>query len=329
MAKILVVRFSSIGDIVLTTPVLRILKNASHEVHVLTKTKFVPVFQNNLHVEKIWHIDQNISEVATALAQENYTCVIDLHNNLRSRMLQFYLWRTPFYRFKKLNFQKWLLTAFGINTMPANDHVVQRYIDTLKPLGLTDDGLGLDYFIPKRQNKILRLAFQEGFVAIAVGATYKGKKLPKERLASLCAQIEKPIILLGGEEDRETADYVLHLNQHKANAVISFCGKISLDVSADVLRQAKVVVANDTGLMHIAAALHKKIVCLWGCTSPALGMYPYKTHPLSVNIEPTNLNKRPCSKLGNRCKYKNWGCVHQIPLDQAVQAIHRLFETKD
>jgi heptosyltransferase-2 len=329
MAKILVIRFSSIGDIVLTTPVLRILKNASHEVHVLTKTKFAPIFKDNPHVEKIWHIDENISEVATALAKENYTCIIDLHNNLRSRMLQFYLWRTPFYRFKKLNFQKWLLTAFGINTMPANDHVVKRYIDTLKPLGLTDDGLGLDYFIPKRQNKILRLAFREGFVAIAVGATYKGKKLPKERLASLCAQIDKPIILLGGEEDRETAYHVLYANRHKRSTMTSYCGKATLSRSADILRQAKVVVAFDTGLMHIAAALQKKIVCLWGCTSPALGMYPYKAHPLSANIEPSHLTKRPCSKLGNRCKYKNWACVNEIPLDQAAQAIRRLFEAED
>ena len=149
MPKILIIRFSSIGDIVLTSPVIRCLKlQTGSEIHYLTKQPFVALLKNNPHVSKVFAIDKSVGEVLPALRREKYDYIIDLHHNLRTFILK---WRLPFvksYAFKKLNFEKWLLTNFKINRLPKT-HIVDRYLETVKSLGVKNDGQGLDFFLPE------------------------------------------------------------------------------------------------------------------------------------------------------------------------------------
>jgi len=168
LKKILILRFSSIGDIVLTTPVIRSLKmqfssvhNEELELHYATKSSFETVLKHNPYIDKIHLLqkEQSLSDFISFLKKENFDIIIDLHKNLRTSIIKFRL-SAKSYTFEKLNFEKWLYVNFKQNKMP-NRHIVERYMDTLKPLGITlkeDERLseiqnknkelvGLDYFL--------------------------------------------------------------------------------------------------------------------------------------------------------------------------------------
>ncbi|HNT51173.1 MAG TPA: glycosyl transferase, partial [Cyclobacteriaceae bacterium] len=169
--KVLVIRFSSIGDIVLTTPVVRVLKTQLNdaEVHFATKDKFAVLVESNPYIDKVQVLKEDLGEFIKQLKAEQYDYVIDLHNNLRTRIIKTFL-GVKAYSFDKLNFQKWLLVNLKINRLP-NVHIVDRCLDTLKPLELKADMLGLDYFIPEKDNvpvDWLPAEFQKGYVAYAM-----------------------------------------------------------------------------------------------------------------------------------------------------------------
>ena len=158
MKKILVIRFSSIGDIVLTTPVVRCLKNQLEdiELHVLTKKKFSNLFKKNTYVDKVFEFDNSLKDNIKELKKENYDYIVDLQKNKRSKRVTASL-RCPYSSFPKLNFKKFLLTTFKINLMP-DIHIVDRYFDAVKELGVKNDLKGLDFFIsPENKYDIAQL----------------------------------------------------------------------------------------------------------------------------------------------------------------------------
>jgi len=325
--KILVIRFSSIGDIVLTTPVLRCLKQQLEgevELHYLTKKQYRTVVAHNPYISKIYTIEKSTNEVIADLKLENFDYIVDLHKNLRSRRVISTL-KVLSFTFDKLNIEKWLLTNFKINRLPKI-HIVDRYFAALKSFGILNDEKGLDYFIASgdRVNiSDLPDVHQKGYVAFAIGGQHEGKKLPKNKLIEICQKIKYPIVLLGGNEDHSVGEAIV---DETDGQVFNACGKFSINQSASLLEQANCVVTHDTGLMHIAAAFKKKIVSLWGCTSPDFGMYPYFPDPRSVIIEPNHLTKRPCSKLGDKCSYGNFKCAKEINISSIVAAVHKLIE---
>ena len=177
--KILVVRFSSIGDIVLTTPVVRCLKEQLNaEVHYLTKQSYASILTSNLYITKVWTIQSAVSELKTELRNQEFDYVIDLHKNLRTLHLRLLL-KSKFLSFQKLNFEKWLITKFKINRLP-NVHIVDRYLATAKTLGIKNDGKGLDYFIPKKDEVEIQTIKQDKqiLIAFAIGAAHSTKRLP-------------------------------------------------------------------------------------------------------------------------------------------------------
>jgi ADP-heptose:LPS heptosyltransferase len=332
MTKLLVIRFSSIGDIVLTTPVLRAIKqqlDGETEIHVLTKRSYAAVLEGNPNISKIHTIEKSVQEVIPELKNQNFDYVIDLHNNIRSRVVKRTL-KCLNFTFKKYNIQKWLWVNFGINRMPKS-HVVERYLETLRGFGVQPDKGGLEYYIPdseKFADSELPEIMRKPYIAFAIGATHDGKKLSESRIIEVSKSIQKPLILLGGKEDVATGEAIA--NACGAN-VLNACGKWSLHRSADAVRRSEVVLTGDTGMMHIASAFTKKIISLWGCTVPGLGMSAYKPHPSSIIIEPKprarfKVHSRPCSKLGNKCKYgMDNRCIDQIELEQINRAIETLW----
>src|SRR5689334_7739334 len=110
--KFLVIRFSSIGDIVLTSPVVRCLKTqvATAEVHYLTKQSFAPIFTANPYIDKMHYLQDNLDSIIETLKQEDFDYVIDLHHNLRTLKVKRALNKKTF-SFNKLNIEKWLLTG--------------------------------------------------------------------------------------------------------------------------------------------------------------------------------------------------------------------------
>ncbi len=314
--KILILRFSSIGDIVLTTPVVRCLKTQlpDAEVHYATKKAYRSLVENNPYIDRYFLLENGIGELITHLKSERYDYIIDLHNNLRTLVIKARLLLNPgvkCYSFDKLNFEKWLLVNLKINRLP-NVHIVDRYLKTVEALGVVNDDKGLDYFIPKYDEVALELlpkTHQNGYIAFAIGGQHGTKKLPMERMVELCQRINQPIMLLGGKEDTEAAEKLIKLCP--SFNIFNACGKYNLNQSASLVRQANMVYTHDTGLMHIAAAFKKKIVSIWGNTVPSFGMYPYQTNFVAWQVN--SLSCRPCSKIGyNQCPKGHFKCMNEI-----------------
>lgn len=315
--KILVIRFSSIGDIVLTTPVIRCLKQQIQnvEIHFYTKKSFSSIAESNPYIDRV-HVLPEKGLIADSLKGLRFDHIVDLHCSLRSRIVRNKLSGKSF-GFPKLNFRKFLLVKFGINTLP-DVHIVDRYFEAVDELGVKNDNQGLDFFIPP-QDKIAPEALPQthrtGYTALVTGATYATKRLPLHKLAELAASIEGPVVVLGGKTDIEAGEYLEKAFSEKApGKIFNACGKFNLNQSASLLQQANVVFSHDTGLMHIAAALKKPVVSIWGNTVPEFGMYPYKTE-FKV-IENKGLSCRPCSKLGyNHCPKGHFKCMEDLKFE--------------
>ncbi|MCC2546912.1 glycosyltransferase family 9 protein [Hymenobacter sp. BT175] len=339
--KILILRFSSIGDIVLTTPVVRAIRQqvAGARVHYCTKPAYRVILASNLYVDKVHCLTGSLAELVAELKAEQFDFVVDLHNNLRTTLLKLRL-GVPSASFEKLNLRKWLLVRFKWNTLPPV-HIVDRYLAAAEVLGVRNDGRGLDYFIPPADEvdlETLPAAFQHGYVAFAIGAQHATKRLPVERIIELCAELRRPIVLLGGPEDESTGHIIeLAFEKNAAPAplpalpgfparadapvralphslIYNACGRYNLNQSASLVKQAQLVVSHDTGLMHIAAAFKKEIFSVWGNTVPEFGMYPYRTE--FRILERPNLYCRPCSKIGyEKCPQGHFKCMREIKFD--------------
>lgn len=328
--KFLIIRFSSIGDIVLVTPAIRCLRKKFPEadIHFLTKQSFKIVTESNPYIDKFFYYNDNMDFLIHELKIENYDYVIDLHNNFRSYKIKRAL-KAKSYSIDKLNIEKFLLTKFKINIMPGV-HITQRSLNTLKPLGVKDDGLGLDYFIPEKdmvKSDELPTSHQAGFITIVIGASYYTKKLPVYKLQELCAKINHPIILVGGKEDRAEGEAIKSVDPVK---VYNACGKFNLNESADLVRQSKLVISHDTGLQYIACAFKKQVLAVWGGTSPKLDVEPYygslfmqqQNQPIYENIV-LNLSCQPCSKYGTKtCPLGHFKCMKEQDIDALVKKIH-------
>ena len=320
--KFLIIRFSSIGDIVLTTPVIRCLKKQlpDAEVHFLTKQSFASIVENNPFIDKLHLLAHSWETVVHELKQENYDYIIDLHHNLRTLRLKKDLGIKSF-PFNKLNVQKWIYTNLKWNLMP-DLHIVDRYMKTVESFGVKNDEEGLDYFIPQRdevKQKDIPASHHAGFIGLVIGAAHYTKKLPVDKLKELCSKIDHPVILLGGKEDNENGKQIAAVDPVK---IYNACGKFNLNESADLVRKSKLVITHDTGLMHIAAAFKKKVISVWGNTVPEFGMYPYfgKFQIPNSKFQITGLRCRPCSKIGySKCPRGHFKCMRQISMDAIAE----------
>ncbi|MFZ4402278.1 MAG: glycosyltransferase family 9 protein [Bacteroidales bacterium] len=322
--KILILRFSSIGDIILTTPIVRCLKiqlpNA--EIHYLTKSAFSSLLTNNLYIDKVYSYDKNLNEIIHILRNEKFDYIIDLHNNLRTAIVKFRLLKLSF-TFDKLNFKKWLIVNLKINLLPAI-HVVDRYFKTVEELNVTNDNQGIDFFISEDELvniNLLPVNFHNGFVTLVIGGRHATKQLPDNMLIDLCKKTEIPIVLLGGKEDRERAENIRKSAEN--HNVFNACGIFSIQQSASIIEQSLKVITPDTGLMHIASAFKKEIISVWGNTIPEFGMYPYlpeKEKYKSEILQVIGLKCRPCSKIGfKKCPKKHFNCMNKIDTNQLLK----------
>ena len=318
--KILIIRFSSIGDIVLTTPVIRCLRKKYPEADItfLTKKKFAGIVETNPYLSKVITLEDDILNTIDILQDEKFDAVIDLHYNLRSLRIKQALKGIPFYSFNKLNTKKWIYTALKINLLP-DMHIVDRYMETVKKLGVVNDGLGLDFFIPEKDKvneSDIPFSHSQGYVAIAIGAAHYTKKLPVDKLKELTNSIAYPIILLGGKEDFNNGEEIAGEDPVK---IYNACGKFSLNESADIIRRSNLVISHDTGLMHIAAAFKKTVFSVWGNTVPSFGMYPYLTDYKIFQVN--KLWCRPCSKIGyDKCPLGHFKCMNQMDVKSIAKS---------
>lgn len=327
MVKFLVVRFSSIGDIVLTTPVIRGLKTQVDQakVHYLTKKHFEPILSSNPYLDKIYALDNNFGKLIKELKNEQYDYIIDLHRNIRTARLKISIPSISF-TFRKLNILKWLLVNFKINKLPAK-HIVDRYLQTVDLFSIENDNKGLDYFIPSGEeiDVLKTFGYNPGeYIVIVVGGGHFTKQIPEEQMVKLINNLHVNIVLIGGQVDINKAGRIAgQIIQNKK--VINQVGKLSVNQSASVIRQSRLVLTPDTGMMHIAAAFNKNIVSVWGNTVPEFGMYPYKPGMESEIFEVNELSCRPCSKIGFKtCPKGHFNCMNQHDYQAIIKKVEMM-----
>ena len=317
------------GDIVLAGPVFRCVKKQlpDAQIHFLTKFSYKIVTAANPFIDKFFYYENNTEELIVKLKAENYDHVIDLHNNIRSNKIKRLL-ACDTHTIEKLTFQKFLLTQLNIDVMPDR-HITQRSLDTVFALGVKDDGGGLDYFIAKEyelKRDDIPTSHLAGFIVIVIGATYFTKRFPVHKITELCSKINQPIILLGGKEDAANGKIIADNDSVK---IYNACGKFNISESADIIKKAKLVVSNDTGMQYIACALKRPVIALWGGTSPDLDVEPYygsnflsnQQKPIYENIV-FNLKCQPCSKYGlDKCPLDHFNCMEKINVDELAEKV--------
>ena len=326
--KVLIIRFSSIGDIVLTTPVIRCLKkqlDGEVELHYVTKKQFKPILEGNPYLTKIHTIDKSTNEVIDELKNENFDYVIDLHRNLRSHRVKKALEALNF-SFDKLNWQKWLIVNFKINKLPSI-HIVDRYLNACKALGVKNDNDGLDYFFAEELNidKLLPDNINKDYLAVVLGANHSTKRPTFDQYSKIVEKSKDNIVLIGGKEDHEIG---YNLEKIASDKVFNACGKMTLNESAFIIKNAKAVISPDTGMMHVSAAFNKKIYSMWGNTIPEFGMTPYfgsSSEGESHIFETKDLKCRPCSKIGfKKCPKGHFNCMRAIDPKEITDKINTI-----
>ena len=315
--KILCIRLKAIGDLVTTTPVYRVLsKQLGAQVHVLAMKVPALMLTGNPYVTKIVAYEQ--PDLVEVLHHENYDLVVDLHCNLRSHKLRLQL-GLPSVGYFKRNLDKWLLTK-GVDRL-GEQHIVDRYFLALKPLGVENDGAGLDYFLQPEELDAARraVASNDSFCVLVLAATHHTKRIPESLAVEIIEQLDTSTVLLGGDDVLSIAEQVLA--KAPKNKVINLCGKVPLRVSAAVLQLAWAVITPDTGLMHMAAALRRPTVVVWGNTAPPFGMYPYlpkEEQGLAAYAQVGKLSCQPCSRIGYAsCPQGHFRCM----ADQSAKSI--------
>lgn len=328
--KVLVVRFSSIGDIIHMTPVFRCMKKDRPDIsiHFLTKKSMAPLTAHNPHIDRFHYYDDNWEELLDELKNEAFDFVVDLHAVIRSKRVVKALGK-PHATIDKLSVKKILLTTFKLNLMPER-HISLRALDAVSNLAVKDDGGGLDIFIPEEAAVPLNdipASHQLGFVAVVIGAAHATKKMPAAQLRDLCMRIQYPVILIGGKEDAEEGKLIAEADPMK---IYNSCGKFSLLESADLLRKSKLVVSHDTGMLYIACALRKPTLAIWGATSPKLAVEPYYGSVLneahrSALYENICLDLwcQPCSKYGGKkCPLGHFKCMRKLDTAMIAAKVH-------
>ena len=324
--KILIIRFSSIGDIVLTSPVLRCLKEQvpGVEVHVTTKRQFADLVRYNPHVDKVHELRDDLGELLPRLKAEGFDQVVDLHHNLRTARIKRSL-GVPDHSFAKLNIEKWLLVNLRMDRMPRI-HIVERYLATVAHLGVRNDGRGLDLFIPAERTvplEAMPATHRGSFTALAVGAAHATKRLPEHRLIELARLVEGPLVLIGGKEDQAAGRAI---STAIGGRVFDATGRYDILGSASLFQRARAVIAHDSGAMHIAAAFKRPVVSIWGNTVPLFGMGPYiPEFPERARIaEVKGLSCRPCSKIGSEhCPKRHFHCMEQQDLREIADLVNQ------
>ncbi len=315
--KILVIRFSSLGDVIYTTPVVRCLKEQlpGAEIHFITKPRFKYIYEANPYVDKLLLLKETLRDTIAEIKSENYDCIVDLHSNLRTMMIKLQT-GIKSYTYNKQTIRKWLSLKLRRQLVPAV-HLVDRYLKAVAPLGIVNDNKPIDYFIKEnhRLSDLLPVSHQHGYIGFIIGAAHFTKRMPNEKIVSICSQLNMPVVLLGGDDVKANGDFV---KKELGEKVYNACGVTSLDESVFLVSRAKAIIGFDTGLTHIAEAFNKPIASIWGSTVPELlGVQPYKIDQSLVSG--VEISCRPCSKYGlPQCPKGHFRCMYEIKEEEIV-----------
>lgn len=338
--KILVIRLSSIGDILLTTPLLRILRRRFPEARIdyVIKSRFAELLRHNPHINELLVLDtetgqEGLQALRRRISLNHYDLVIDIHKNFRSHYLRFALPGVRVVTHSKQQLRRFLLVHFRLNLYRRIVPVYQRYIRALAAWGLGDDGLGLELHVdPQAERQMaLRLAERPGarlLVGLAPGAGFATKRWPAEYYQEIARRLKREynadILLLGNKADREVTGAIA---AESGTGVYDWAGTLTLQQSAAALAHCHLLICNDTGLMHMACALKVPVLALFGPTTREFGFFPVGRR-VEV-IEHADLSCRPCSHLGGpHCPKGHFRCMREILPEMVMERAGRILQAE-
>ncbi len=310
----------------MTSSVIRCLKNQLNAtIHFATKKAFGSILENNPYVDQVFQLEKDWKSFVQPMKEESYDHIIDLHNNLRSKRLSRALGLKA-RKINKLSLQKEALIRFNINHLP-DIHFAHRGLETVLHLGVHDDHEGMDFFIPT-DISIEGRWNQTPFITLALATAHETKNIPKRTIEKLIQQSERPVILLGGPNEKALG---AALEQQFKDKAFNMAGNCSLLESAAYIRQSEYLIAGDTGLLHIAAALKKETISIWGATIPEFGVFPYYgQYEIQHYIHEVKLSCRPCSKHGGAsCPKKHFNCMNLQNIESIQEHMDVLTKTSN
>ncbi|HEX2867708.1 MAG TPA: glycosyltransferase family 9 protein [Ignavibacteriales bacterium] len=320
--NILIIRLSSLGDILLATPLLRSLKNLYPErkIDFLLRSEYADVLKFNPYLnDLLFYKKDDNSVLFEKLKSKNYDMVVDLQNNLRSRKIV-KITGAPVYRFRKRSFDKFLLVKFKINRLHDAPQIPVRYASSIP--GFSLDQEGLDLFLP--ENEAAGIKAEDNYIAFCPGSRHFTKMWPPEYFASLGKMIKNEgfnVILLGGKSDR---DICRRLSMEMPGS-IDMSNNDNLFQTASLMKQCRLTVCNDSGLMHTACASGTPVLAIFGSTVKEFGFTPYKNKNLI--LENNSLSCRPCSHIGReKCPMGHFKCMMEITPEIVLDNVKRILD---
>lgn len=345
--KILVLRFSSIGDIVLSSPLLRVLRSRfpQSQIDFVTRKDYADLIKSNPNLNYTFEFDvtsgfDGLRALKKTIQKEGYDLIVDIHDSLRSRYLRRFSGSGDVVTVNKRLIERAVLVKLKKDIYKDSVSVADRYIESLRRYGLRNDGKGLELHIPDEiqfsaAGKIARLRLNrfEKTIGLCPSARHETKQWPLERFFELAIRLAKEldssILIFGGEMDRKLgAELASRIGQAvPGDRATSLCGHLSLLETAAAMDFCDVIVSNDSGLMHIANARRKNLVALFGSTVRQFGFFPQDSN--SLVIQRNDLYCRPCSHIGRAsCPEGHFRCMIDISVDEVHSNVLRLLSTK-
>ncbi len=319
--KILIIRLSSLGDILLTTPLIRSIKKnfKDSEIDFVLRESYEDLIRLNPNVRKIYKYGEAgyiVQDLINSIISEKYDLIIDLQNNFRSRWIT-RVSKVPVVKFNKHHFDKFLLVNFKINKLKDLPPVPVRYANTIENLELDNEGLEL--FTDKNPEE--RLLSGSNWVGLCPGAKHFTKRWPVENFISLAKLLNEKgfqVVLFGGILDSETCLQIAY-----ETGALNLCNENNILQTAADMKICKAIYTNDSGLMHTATAVKVPVMAIFGSTVKEFGFFPYKAK--SLVIENEGLSCRPCTHIGRaNCPRKHFKCMLEITPKLAFEKLNEL-----
>ncbi|HKP30597.1 MAG TPA: lipopolysaccharide heptosyltransferase II [Gemmatimonadales bacterium] len=328
---ILAVRFSSLGDLVLTTPLFRAIKRAhpSARITILTRSEYVPLFAHNPRIARVigWDGETSLRSITRELRRTEWTHRLDLHGSLRSHLVR-RLVGGRWHGYPKRRLARAIQVRFKKDVYRDRRHVVERYFDAAQGLGATPDNLPPEVFVQMEGASAADRFLRESgiadrtLVALVPGAAHFTKRWPEHHWVALTEMLVArglAVLVLGGKAEVEVADRLVAVAGRRG---ASAAGKFDLAGTAALLKRVRVAIAGDTGVMHLATAVQAPVVALLGPTVRGFGFTPWNGR--STIIE-RDLDCRPCSKMGGpACPLGHHHCLEWITAEDVAEAVRRL-----
>jgi heptosyltransferase-2 len=331
--RILAIRFSSIGDILLTTPLFRALRSRhpAASLALLTKEPFTPLVADNPRLNEVigFKPGQHLDQLAKELRSREFTHVLDLHGSLRSRALRVLVPGPKWRGYRNHRVAREILIRYKKNTYPRDIPVPERYFDAARGLDVHPDGEGPEFFLsPVARDEagawLLAngLKSDAGLIALAPGAAHNTKRWPLEYWQELARRLSATglsIVSVGGPDDVEAAQAVADAGGSMA---VNGAGRFGLQGTGALLARCRALVSGDTGVMHMATGVGTPVVALFGPTVRPFGFFPYSRKAIVIERD---LDCRPCTAHGSEvCPLGHHHCLRQIASQEVEDVLRRL-----